>query len=140
MFWPLMTTPWLYTIGYLYVALGAGALLLFFVDSGFGAGGWTRGVAYVGSHSYSIYLWHGGVGLLADAILLRRLHSPLMLHHAVCVVGSIVVGIAMANLIEIPVLHLRDRFFPSRSRGLHTPAEEPPGEAPTPVTASAQSR
>ena len=31
-----------------------------------------------------------------------------------CLVGSIGVGILMANLVEIPVLHLRDRLFPSR--------------------------
>jgi peptidoglycan/LPS O-acetylase OafA/YrhL len=137
MFWPLMTTPWLYTVGYLYVALGAAALLLYFLDTGVGSGPLVRACAYIGSHSYSIYLWHACVGLLADAFLIRHLHLPLLLHHAVCVIGSIVLGIVMANLIEIPVLHVRDRIFPSRSRALEAREDKASSEAPKELTASA---
>jgi hypothetical protein len=36
----------------------------------------------------------------------------------VYLVGSILFGIAMAKLIEFPVLRLRDRFFPARTASL----------------------
>ena len=81
MFWPLMTTPWMYTVGYLMVALGAAALLLTTLERGFGSGLVVRVCAYIGSHSYSIYLWHGAVGLLATGLLLKRLHLPMSVHH-----------------------------------------------------------
>ena len=34
--------------------------------------------------------------------------------------GAIVVGLAMAELIEFPVIRLRDKFFPSRTGPLGT--------------------
>jgi peptidoglycan/LPS O-acetylase OafA/YrhL len=65
--------------------------------------------AQVGFYSYSIYLWH-------------MFFSPLVLHFNVTAAGfwlfiviAILVGVTMANLIELPVLVLRDRWFPSLS-------------------------
>ena len=116
--WPLMTTPWMYIVGYSIVAAGSGALLLVCVETGLPKGRWARGFAYIGSHSYSIYLWHGAVGMIAEMVLRQRLHLPLWVHHVACLLGSLCVGIIMANLVEIPVLRLRDRFFPSRSKAL----------------------
>ena len=128
--WPLMSTPWMYIVGYSIVAAGSGALLLVCVESRFKQGWLVRSSAYVGSHSYSIYLWHGAVGMLAEMILRQRLHLPLWVHHAACLAGSITVGIVMANLVEIPVLRLRDRLFPSRSRALETSEAGTPASLP----------
>jgi hypothetical protein len=38
-----------------------------------------------------------------------------LVYAAAYIVGSVLFGIIMANLIELPVLALRDRLFPSRS-------------------------
>jgi len=75
-------------------------------------------IAYIGSHSYSIYLWHMpvmvcGVALLPDYV---GWGSRTVIYLA----GSIAFGIAMALLIEFPLLRLRDRIFPSRGNPLHT--------------------
>jgi peptidoglycan/LPS O-acetylase OafA/YrhL len=42
------------------------------------------------------------------------------------IVGSLLVGLTMASLIETPMLRVRDRLFPSRSRALTL---EPSGSA-----------
>ena len=132
LFLPLMQTPWMYTVGFLSVALGAASLLLLVLQNGCGHGLAARALGYVGAHSYSIYLWHAAVGMLADLILRRHFGLPLWIHHLACLTGSIVVGIVMAKLIELPVLRVRDRFFPSRSRAL---AESEPSQSkPASVT------
>jgi peptidoglycan/LPS O-acetylase OafA/YrhL len=72
------------------------------------------GCAYVGAHSYSIYLWHVPF-LVAVPVFLRKV-AHMQLHGSIlfgiCVVGSCTLGIAMANIVEFPVLQLRDRWFP----------------------------
>jgi hypothetical protein len=39
-------------------------------------------------------------------------------HGLVYILGSIILGIAMARLVEFPVLRIRDRMIPSRSKAL----------------------
>jgi peptidoglycan/LPS O-acetylase OafA/YrhL len=70
--------------------------------------------AYVGTHSYSIYLWHMPF-LLAIPVFLRKvfhIQTEGVGLIGVYILGCCVLGIAMANLIEFPVLKVRDRFFP----------------------------
>jgi peptidoglycan/LPS O-acetylase OafA/YrhL len=71
----------------------------------------------IGGHSYSIYLWHAAVlswGIwLGREILGARLTYPLVLF--IYFVGSILVGMAMSQVFEDPVLKLRNRMFPSQS-------------------------
>jgi peptidoglycan/LPS O-acetylase OafA/YrhL len=82
----------------------------------------TRPMAFVGVHSYSIYLWHAAVlviGVPLVARVLRAAHlGPMdwLGEATVYVVGCIVVGIGMAKLIELPVLRVRDRTMPDRAR------------------------
>jgi peptidoglycan/LPS O-acetylase OafA/YrhL len=76
--------------------------------------------ACVGSHSYSIYLWHAGaqqwVALFLTRIVLRT--DNWFIGSATYLASSILLGILMALAIEFPVLKLRDRWFPSRSKAL----------------------
>ena len=83
-------------------------------------------LAKIGFYSYSIYLWHW----LVIEYLLRYIRhrclatgTPFAWTAAMdrwqwpfAMVASIVVGITMAVLIEVPVLRFRDRWFPSRTR------------------------
>jgi peptidoglycan/LPS O-acetylase OafA/YrhL len=79
-------------------------------------------LAALGAHSYSIYLWHMAVadwGLKlfrtardaqpGEAVMFRYLDL------AVYLAGSLVLGVAMSKLVEVPALRLRNRLAPSRS-------------------------
>jgi peptidoglycan/LPS O-acetylase OafA/YrhL len=67
-------------------------------------------LAYVGFYSYSVYLWH--LPLLA---VVRHLPGALPLAVVAFYAGSIVVGVAMARLVEIPALRLRERWVPAET-------------------------
>lgn len=77
---------------------------------------WTA-LARMGFFSYSIYLWHIPV---RDAV---RWVQPTVegpewyLREGTYMALSILVGILAARLIELPVLKVRERWYPSRSRG-----------------------
>ena len=97
----------MHTIGFSVVLFGWGFLLARSVDarpnryvSAFA----VRPLAKIGYYSYSIYLWHEWVcSLLPHATLVSILG---------CVAAAILLGIAMAKVIEYPALALRDRLFP----------------------------
>jgi peptidoglycan/LPS O-acetylase OafA/YrhL len=65
-------------------------------------------IAWIGTYSYSIYLWH-----LPLARLFQGTYHNNVLAFWSYVMTAIVVGVGMAKLVELPVLKLRDRFFPS---------------------------
>jgi peptidoglycan/LPS O-acetylase OafA/YrhL len=75
-------------------------------------------LAAVGAQSYSIYLWH--MALMYWAI--PRLRDTLSWEtlNLVYFAGAFVVGIGMAKTLELPLLRLRDRWYPSRI-GLEAP-------------------
>ncbi len=72
-------------------------------------------LAFIGTYSYSIYLWHIPFQAFAAGAIRRALHiefsraANLWFYF----VGSVIFGILMARLIEFPVLKLRDKLFPS---------------------------
>ena len=72
------------------------------------------GCAHVGTYSYSIYLWHAPFLVYVPVFLRKFVHvQPSgMAVTAVFILGCCALGIAMANLIEFPVLKLRDKLFP----------------------------
>jgi peptidoglycan/LPS O-acetylase OafA/YrhL len=115
-------TPYLYTFGYLLHYLGAGALLSVLVATPVFERPWFGGIAYVGSHSYSIYLWHMPLSSWVIPVLAHRFGERWnwFAYFGVYFLGSIVLGIVLANIIEYPALRLRDRLFPSKVRAMST--------------------
>ena len=98
-------TWFLHTTGFTLLYLGAGALVLLAVHSG-----WRRGpVAWVGYYSYSIYLWHIAVQRILLPVILPKDTAPLALLAAYFAV-SLVVGVVLAWIVELPFLRLRNRL------------------------------
>ena len=114
---PVESTFLMYTLGLTGLYLGSGLLVLVLVERGLPDRRLIRALAFLGAYSYSIYLWHLMVRFLVEdgfrALLNRPPGSPLAV--LTYLVGAPVVGIAMAKLVEFPVLRWRDRLFPSRS-------------------------
>lgn len=82
-------------------------------------------LARIGFYSYSIYLWHWIIIYYLRPYIRTKCMTtsyPLAWSPALetrqwlfCVGLSLIVGIAMAMIVEQPVLRLRDRWFPSRT-------------------------
>jgi peptidoglycan/LPS O-acetylase OafA/YrhL len=106
--------PYDHTFGFTQIYLGAAAILVGTLLCQIPSNGATRLLATLGSYSYSIYLWHMALMYwvmprLRDAGVSWSIRTALYLG------GAFVIGIAMAKLLELPVLALRDRLYPSRS-------------------------
>jgi len=116
----------MYTIGYtaFYVAFGIVVGLAVTYGSLIPKilGRLLRPIYFIGTRSYSIYLWHFPFklwGLWVIQKVLARELDPLTLF-AVYIFGSLLLGIAMASVVELPALRLREKLFPS-SPIRHTP-------------------
>ncbi|HVV50829.1 MAG TPA: acyltransferase [Polyangia bacterium] len=80
-------------------------------------------LGYVGRHSYSIYLWHLPVMLVAERAFARLWpHARDQVIFLVYAPVSIALGIVFAKIIELPTLRLRDRLLPSQARAVEAPA------------------
>jgi peptidoglycan/LPS O-acetylase OafA/YrhL len=106
---------WMYTYGLAALYLGFGALLIVFLhvpleSAWIPVSGALRAFAYIGTFSYSIYLWH--VFWMQFLQWLNVTGIPyigLFLYYS----GAIIWGILISKLIEIPTLRLRDRLYPA---------------------------
>jgi peptidoglycan/LPS O-acetylase OafA/YrhL len=105
------------TVGLTTNYLGFGGLLIVAVVSGEGRErpwSWPlRALARMGFFSYSIYLWHVPVNHLTAIFLPRFIGWSGTL--AAYLAGSVLAGVLMAKLVELPFLRLRDRWLPSRT-------------------------
>lgn len=73
----------------------------------------AKGVAWLGVYSYSIYIWHPGIGRIGGPKIAGLLH----LHRPEAVVffayaSAAVFAYFMTKLVERPFMALRDRIFP----------------------------
>ncbi|QDU09665.1 acyltransferase family protein [Gimesia aquarii] len=122
LFLPLGSTPWLPAFGLTLLYLGFGGIVISTVD-------WRPNcprpfrivgglLAAIGFYSYSIYLWHMPVNVWGSGAI--RIATGVQIGYwsnlFVYMIGSLIVGVLMAKLIEMPVLRIRDRYFPSRSQ------------------------
>ncbi len=105
----------------IYLASGGVLVLCLYahgiLPSGLAAIGRQAGkvLAFVGSYSYSIYLWHGPCAAWLPSLLRHTMQYAVgdFTPSAIYVAGSFAVGITMSRLIEYPILRLRDRLFPA---------------------------
>ena len=111
------STPYIYTFGYTEFYLGSGLLLVGLLGCKLNTGALGQCVAFIGTRSYSIYLWHGPVFWFASE---RFSPGANLLNWygwtVTSIGGAFLMGIAMAAVIEYPTLRVRDRWFPSRSQ------------------------
>jgi peptidoglycan/LPS O-acetylase OafA/YrhL len=117
-----------YTFEYTEIYLGYACLLIFALGCGPARLGVitaiARAMAFVGSISYGIYLWH----MTADYELARHVFNRLHINSAVTYSAAtainfgacILVGWLATLAIERPFLRLRERLLPSANRLLHT--------------------
>ena len=109
-------TPWLHTYGFSVIYFGAGCILLHAILNGLNTNTASRLLGYVGSDSYSIYIWHIRI-LNVLMVPLMRKNLPGLAWQAgalIYIVLCFCIGILIAKMIEIPALKLRDRLIPSR--------------------------
>lgn len=111
--WQLESNRWIWTFGYSLFALASACLVCWACTATY-SNRFVSACAYLGTFSYSIYLWH--------TMLLRWFLVPHVLPNtdrwtfiAIYVATTIAVGIVMAKLVEWPVLRIRDRWFPSKA-------------------------
>jgi peptidoglycan/LPS O-acetylase OafA/YrhL len=109
------------TIGYTLYYLAFGILLALALprpgEDAHRAGRLERLLAAIGAYSYSIYLWHTATKHWAAPVWQALFGRELgyVGQSVLYFVSSIVLGILMAKLIELPFLRVRDVAFPSRS-------------------------
>jgi peptidoglycan/LPS O-acetylase OafA/YrhL len=101
---------WMVTLGFTGTTLGAAALLIWFLWENRVAGKGDWFLAWLGQHSYAIYLWHFPVVHVLDAVIRK---TPVTLSNwfwesAVYLVASVLVGWAMSCGVERPILEWRN--------------------------------
>ena len=118
--------PFVYTYGFTSIYLGFGIVLLLSIykeKPGTKPGAIARAIGAMGVYSYTIYLWHVPIAMVFSALGARfPLVNPYALH-ALYLAASIGTGVATSKLLEVPVLKLRERFFPSHTYGVRTVLE-----------------
>lgn len=114
----LETTPFICTYGLSLFWLGSGLLLFCLISSEPKPALIVDAISFIGLRSYSIYLWHSPVATWGIAWLRQAFGSAWnwYLYFGFYLLGSLLVGVIMYTIVEVPVLRFRDRLCPSRSR------------------------
>jgi peptidoglycan/LPS O-acetylase OafA/YrhL len=116
-FFPLASTPYLYTFGFTQFYCGCGLILAGCLGITVWSARGVKGIATIGASSYSMYLWHGPAAFLAREIFRPELNLGNWFGWTfIFLSAAIVMGVGMARAVELPILRFRDARFPSRSR------------------------
>jgi peptidoglycan/LPS O-acetylase OafA/YrhL len=121
----LGVSPYVHTIGFTVNYIACGMVMVGVLLSDFSRRRWIVPFATLGVYSYSIYLWHLAVSQRAIPWLTTKfdISHSFWVWFAMYIGGALALGVAMALLVEMPALAIRDRFFPSRSSGAVAKAE-----------------
>jgi len=113
--WRIETSPFIYTAGYTLFFAGSALIVGSVVVQGLPRNWLTRSLAFLGQNSFSIYLWHMPVRIWLIPWLLKSLAwNPTYIQAvALFVTLSVAIGCTLARLVEIPLLKVRDYFFPA---------------------------
>lgn len=103
-------TMWLFSLGLAFEQIAFCLIIMLMLVNLKARGGIFGFLSAIGIYSYSIYLWHGPVGKLCYWRILPQ--ELFMVQLLIYWTVSVLVGIAMAKIIEIPALRLRDKYFP----------------------------
>jgi peptidoglycan/LPS O-acetylase OafA/YrhL len=114
------TNFWTFTIGITAMYFGWVSLLILALHSWSERNVLVKAAATIGFYSYSIYVWHVLVER-STQVILPWIHLGPVWCNEVCrtgiyIVASVLVGIVMARLVEIPFLALRERLVPARPK------------------------
>jgi peptidoglycan/LPS O-acetylase OafA/YrhL len=96
------------TAGLSMLYAGYGLLLVWAVERPPSKNALARSLAWVGKHSYSIYLWH----LPLWALLYAAFGRVSLAFFAIGILSSIGFGACMAWFVETPSIAIRDKLFP----------------------------
>lgn len=112
----------MFTFGLSFLYFGFGLLILGTINLKIKSEALLKCLTYIGYCSYSIYLWHGPVNLWLIPSL-GKFISPVFIsnwyiYFLSYFVGSIAIGCLATNMVEKPLLSLRNKIFPSRTRTL----------------------
>ena len=130
-FFMSQSDPWMYTYGFASLYVGFGCLLVGFLHVPLD-NVWRpvltglRAIGYLGTFSYSIYLWHLYWVQIIEPRLPMTGYPSMRL--GVYYTGAILLGIAAAKIVEIPALRLREHLFPPSAppQSLDLALEQPP--------------
>ena len=113
------THRWVTVIGFNLFYLGSGMLVLGIIKLQGTSFRFLRALGVLGASSYSIYLWHVPINAWYAAKMLdAHPNAPGIYwgYVAICVGGALLFGYGMAVAVEVPILKLRDHFYPSATR------------------------
>ena len=135
------SAPFVHTAGLTMLAVGFACLLIAAVHSDGQPGPFgralrstiARGVAWVGTYSYAIYLFHTDWACRPVQHWLRPVFDPLpptvrylafTVSYLIAAVGA---GVLMTHLVERPALALRDRWVPTTASAVRRPRVDSAG-------------
>lgn len=119
-FFMSVINPWVYVLGLTTNYIAGGFLLIGFLKTDFEKSLIIKIISYIGTYSYSIYLWHLPVQEWL-AIPLNNFTgiNNWFFYAGVYLSGSILIGILLSKIIEYPILRIRDRYFPPLSSAVN---------------------